>query len=334
MKYKIHKNMISIATLLLISLLTINIEKIQASTLKLTIQTNKSKFDFGETLVINGTLTSNGIPVNDALVAIQIVDSSDESLIYRTLNTGTNPQITWLIEILGVTPSDESGNPITSFKRGHHAYFKVSVKNNAGEPKYVYLTLTLFYQLSNETPFKAVVYYIGYVPTGITYFIPSVVIPDNAPLCTAKVYANAYTNLPKDVGYAYCPEESATFIIIGSGASGSFAESIAENPVGEYVLTLNLPSNFLRVGNYTAYVSTIYRSTQAFAYATFGVVLVGDINEDRIVDIFDAVILSKASGSRPGDPNWNEKCDLNNDGIIDIFDAVKLAANAGKQAKT
>jgi hypothetical protein len=333
MKMETHKNLVPLVILILTTLSAVNIEAVQASpALKLTIQTNKLKFNFGETLTINGTLTSDGVPVSDALIAIQIVDPADESIIYRTLNTGTEPQTTRFVEILGVTPSDELGNPKTSFKRGQLAYFKVSVKNNAEEPKFVFLTLTLYYQLSYETPFNALIYFKGWIQPGTIHFIPSVVIPENAPICTAKVYANAYTSSPKDVGYAYCPEKSATFNIIEKSTQSTI--SYAENLNGTFRLTLNLPNNFLRVGNYAVYASTIYRSVQAFAYTTFEVILIGDINGDSIVDIFDAVILSKASGSRPGDPNWNEKCDLNNDGIIDIFDAVMLAANAGKQAKT
>lgn len=55
-----------------------------------------------------------------------------------------------------------------------------------------------------------------------------------------------------------------------------------------------------------------------------------DVNEDRIVDIVDVVIVANAFGSRPGDPNWDELADLNNDDIIDIVDVVIVAINFGK----
>jgi len=53
----------------------------------------------------------------------------------------------------------------------------------------------------------------------------------------------------------------------------------------------------------------------------------GDLNADGIVDVFDAVILAGAAGSRPGSSNWNPNADINSDGIVDIFDAVILSGH-------
>lgn len=306
--------------------------------LTLTIQTDKARYDLGETLTLNGTLTKDYAPVADALVAIQIKDPAGESFIYRTLNTGTEPQLNWMIEILEVTPSDELGNPKTNFKRGQAANFKVTVRNNGAESKHVVLVLNCYYLLSHETTFKATLYFQGSIPPGTPIpIVPQIVIPDDAPICTAKVYANAYTKLPENLGYAYCPEKSATFTItdsttFSSTTSSQTMEYTSHTLDGTYNLTFNLPRKNIRVGNYTLYASTFYQLEQVLAYTTFEVILIGDINGDKIVDIFDAVLLAKAAGSTPGDPNWDHRCDLNSDGIVDIFDAVLLASNAGKTA--
>jgi len=58
--------------------------------------------------------------------------------------------------------------------------------------------------------------------------------------------------------------------------------------------------------------------------------LVGDLNEDGTVDIFDVVIIAAAFGSVLGDPNWDQRADIREDNIVDIFDMVKLAVNYGK----
>ncbi|MGD0496605.1 MAG: NosD domain-containing protein [Candidatus Bathyarchaeia archaeon] len=56
----------------------------------------------------------------------------------------------------------------------------------------------------------------------------------------------------------------------------------------------------------------------------------GDLNQDGIVDIFDATLAALSFGSYPGHPRWNPEVDLNEDNVIDIFDIIILAINFGK----
>jgi PKD repeat protein len=51
----------------------------------------------------------------------------------------------------------------------------------------------------------------------------------------------------------------------------------------------------------------------------------GDVNDDFIVDIYDAIILSNAYNSVPASSNWNPNADINCDNIVDIYDAIILA---------
>jgi len=60
--------------------------------------------------------------------------------------------------------------------------------------------------------------------------------------------------------------------------------------------------------------------------------LMGDVNNDRTVDIYDAIQLAMAFQTKPGKPNWNPDADLNGDLIIDIYDAIILATHYGTQA--
>jgi hypothetical protein len=55
--------------------------------------------------------------------------------------------------------------------------------------------------------------------------------------------------------------------------------------------------------------------------------LIGDINHDGSVDIFDAILLSNAFNTTPGNAKWNPNADLNGDSSIDIYDAILLAAH-------
>ena len=58
---------------------------------------------------------------------------------------------------------------------------------------------------------------------------------------------------------------------------------------------------------------------------TVKIKMVGDINADGIIDIFDIVTAALAFGATPSDPNWDPQAELVEDGIIDIFDLVTIA---------
>ncbi len=59
--------------------------------------------------------------------------------------------------------------------------------------------------------------------------------------------------------------------------------------------------------------------------------IAGDINDDGIVDIYDAILLANAYNSKPTSPNWNLNADINGDNTVDVFDAILLANNYGKR---
>ena len=57
--------------------------------------------------------------------------------------------------------------------------------------------------------------------------------------------------------------------------------------------------------------------------------IVGDVNGDGIVDIKDVAAVSKAFGSQPGMPQWNEAADINRDRKIDIKDVALVSRKFG-----
>jgi parallel beta-helix repeat protein len=59
--------------------------------------------------------------------------------------------------------------------------------------------------------------------------------------------------------------------------------------------------------------------------------ILGDVNYDGKVSLQDLVILAKAYGSKPGDPNWNPDADIVPPwGIIGLTDLVALALHYGQ----
>jgi hypothetical protein len=55
-------------------------------------------------------------------------------------------------------------------------------------------------------------------------------------------------------------------------------------------------------------------------------VLIGDINGDGMVDIYDAIRLSNAFGTKLGDKGWNPDADLMPDGVVDWSDWLLLSS--------
>jgi len=55
--------------------------------------------------------------------------------------------------------------------------------------------------------------------------------------------------------------------------------------------------------------------------------LLGDINYDGTIDIYDAILLAFAHESTFGSRNWILAADLNEDNIVDIYDAILLASH-------
>lgn len=86
---------------------------------------------------------------------------------------------------------------------------------------------------------------------------------------------------------------------------------------GEFTVTLNVTDN---EGLWNRTVSSLRLNTE----------LLGDINGDGTIDIYDAVLLANAYNSNLGDPNWNANADLNRDNTVDILDAILLANHFGE----
>jgi nitrous oxidase accessory protein len=63
---------------------------------------------------------------------------------------------------------------------------------------------------------------------------------------------------------------------------------------------------------------------------TVKVKLLGDVNGDGKVSLFDAMVVRGAYGSEPGDPNWIPEADLNRDNIIDVYDALTIRSHYGE----
>jgi len=86
----------------------------------------------------------------------------------------------------------------------------------------------------------------------------------------------------------------------------------------QVTLTLKVAQNIIGITDFN------------FTIIIFGTeYIVGDLNHDGIVNIFDVVRLARAYGSTPSDIRWNPEADLNSDNVVNIFDSVLIDQNYG-----
>lgn len=117
-----------------------------------------------------------------------------------------------------------------------------------------------------------------------------------------------------------------------------YTETLTLAPMENLTKTFAWNTTGFTLGNYTISIyvvsCNIYdanTTNNIFVDGIVKVVIPGDVNGDKIVDIFDLVIVASAYGSTPGDANWNPNADINKDNVVDIFDLVIVASHYGQQ---
>ena len=89
-------------------------------------------------------------------------------------------------------------------------------------------------------------------------------------------------------------------------------------------------------GNYimSAVADTILGETETadntYTYGTVLLTIPGDVNGDRIVEVYDLFMISKLYNSTPISPNWNPNADINNDEAVNTLDIEITSAHWGE----
>jgi hypothetical protein len=198
----------------------------------------------------------------------------------------------------------------------------------------------------------------NFTPTSLGYYTVYLKVNDtaggqatsNTANLSAGIHDIAVTNVTSSktvVGQGY-----ATNIIVTVQNQGNFTETF--NLTAYANATLAASQNItLSSGNSTNITLTwnttrfVYGNYTLSSYAwpvpsetntannnrTDGSIVVtipGDLNGDFTVGLSDLVILARAYGSRPSNPNWNANGDIDGNGVVGLSDLVIMATHYGQ----
>jgi hypothetical protein len=294
--------------------------------LSLSLNTDNSGF-FEYKVEIDGTVTGNGYPVTDALVALEVQSPHGMYVVARTLSTSAIPKQLPL-KIVGLTPMSSGGTPRNDFHIGEIAYIGVTVLNNA-ENSYSAVVMVNLYDSSTGS------LGVNFLQANFAPGLPSFVllpfpIQSVATSGNATAYASIFSDFVENGGTPLSLESQATFTISGSAQGAPL--SMDQPPQGSYgtALMIHYASQSNSTGEYAVYVATTYMEKNATQRGQLEMILGGDINNDGVVNLNDLVLLARAYGSKPGDSNWNPPADLNGDGKVSLADLVILARSYGR----
>ncbi|MCW3985479.1 MAG: C25 family cysteine peptidase [Candidatus Bathyarchaeota archaeon] len=111
---------------------------------------------------------------------------------------------------------------------------------------------------------------------------------------------------------------------------------IALSPLNSTTITVIWDTTGWMKGNYTisANATSVLGETDmadnTMVNGTIIITIVGDVDGDRDVDIYDIVRMAGIYGVSQPDPRYDPNCDIDGDGDIDIYDIVAAAGNYGQ----
>ncbi len=308
---------------------------VHAST-SLTVTTDKSEYESGESITVYGTLNEDGSPVSNGLVGIEVRNPTGDLITLRTVDTGSEPSETPYIELSSVIPCNSSGDPVSSFARGNGKlmYFRIIGVTNDIEWRYATIVVCAYAENNIPTEIWRVENYSiapKENPTDPPKFFTigpiSLPLDNDTPLGEWTYYANAYTDYPQNFvelgihGTPYCAEVSAPFEITGSGTHPPEIPSV--NPPGGNYYADFVISPIAPGGTYHIYTSSRYYGSVAYSTTTFTVTpwyMKADLNDDAKIDSDDLFIFIGAYIEYYDDGIYDINCDYDLDGDLDSDD--------------
>jgi hypothetical protein len=297
---------------------------IAAPVLEIKIALGNSTYSVSDTVDINVNITLDGNPAAN-VAAVEVVSPYGNPYAIRTIATGNVSQMYSRVQFVDLYTCAQDGTPKTLFSRGTTAYINATI-TNIDVVDHVAL-VGIHVQGSDNTPLYA------YFPTNKSImaghtdtFLLSFQISTAAPSGQARLFGSLFTDYPTNRGFAYCPEQAANFSIVAS--------TPLMPPEPQYGgMIFNMPKKDVKLGNYTVYSVANFNVIQtATDTEAFAVVLIGDVNNDYVVNMRDIAIDISLFQTTPSSPNWNPAADINEDDVVNMRDIAMLVFYFGNTA--
>lgn len=259
-------------------------------TLSISLETGKPSYYVGEPVIAYGVLKFDDSAIQNGLVAFEVQDPNNSSVITLTLQTDTD----------GI----------------YNATFELSEDAPLG-------TYTIYVSSTYETETAT-----NSTTFGINKFIITVETDKNSYRIGESVYVSGKLTLNNVVvqnelvAFAVQDPENNSILLItlqtnGNGTYETAFKLPADSKLGNYTVYVNSMISGAKAVNSTSF-EALPRSLST------------DINGDGIVNILDIALVAKAYGSYPGHPRWNPAADLDGNETVNILDIARVAKDYGK----
>lgn len=338
-------SVVSIILALCLALLVVQSLVIQVNSSQvpvLTLVPSKYALWFGDPITVQGSLSLNQSKISNGIVSLQLVDTANHSILYRTLPTGMHPTYPQNITILWLSLSNSSGAPKSSYVKQSvnppPAYFNMTIRNNGATPQTILATITMLDSAQGVVDsYQQSFSLAAHQRYGI---VGAITVPQEVPTGTATIYGNIFTGPPEENGHPLAVENTTTFQVINPGQQLNSTQTCASTqPSGQFVTTFNLPLYQIPRGNYippryhnlTIYPYTIYASSRyvGSSVSTSKVIqmMVPDIKNGKTVSVLDLILVSTYLGWTGTAGSVIE--DVNMDGTVNILDLMIVARYLG-----
>ena len=261
------------------------------SSLKVTLETNKSIYTPSETVKIFGEVTLNASTVENAVVAVEVRDPASNPIISRTVETNSSG----IYKVYFTLASDATcGNYMVYISCNYNG--EQTLNSSSFTVEHIpSLALTVKTQNGTYKPGQVVTIF-----GSLTY--------DGSPVNNSLVAIEVQD-----------PEQVPIAVRV-----------LETDSQGNYRMTLKLNVGS-KIGTYNVYAAASYEGIKATAYTSFKLeTLSTDIDGNGVVNIVDISLVARAWGSTSGSPRWDPRCDIDGNGVVNIIDIALVAKDYGK----